>query len=101
MYAAILHSVLHRLTIPSNRSRKKVQNRLSDLNETASFIVVVQKLLLGKIRWRYAKLIFEDLTEMGIAAKPRLINYFRDIHIRMLQQISRLVQSHIPDEIAQ
>lgn len=83
------------------QEQKKVQNRLSDLNETASFIVVVQKLLLGKIRWRYAKLIFEDLTEMGIATKPRLINYFRDIHIRMLQQISRLVQSHISDEIAQ
>lgn len=38
---------------------------------------------------------------MGITSKARFIDYLRDIHIRMLQQISRFVQSHIPDEITQ
>ena len=38
---------------------------------------------------------------MGITAKARLIDYLRNIHIRMLQQISCFVQSHIPDEITQ
>ena len=51
------------------------------------FIVIVQKLLLSKIRWRNAKLIFKDLTEMGIASKARLINYLRDVHLLYLQPI--------------
>lgn len=58
-------------------------------------------LLLGKIRWSDAKLIFKDLTEMGITSKARLIDYLRDIHVCMFQQISCFVQSHIPDEITQ
>lgn len=65
------------------------------------FIVIVQKLLLSKIRWRNAKLIFKDLTEMGIASKARLINYLRDVHICMFQQVGCFVKSYIPDEITQ
>lgn len=52
------------------QEQKKVQNRLSDLNETASFIVVVQKLLLGKIRWRYAKLILKTLLKWELLPNP-------------------------------